>query len=59
MEPILSKDDGLPTNTEARVAQRINAKSQVHAWIRFDLGMAAKMTLTPQQVDKLLDRLGF
>ena len=53
------KDDGSLTLEQEREARKLNAKSQVHAWIRYDLGMAAKMTLTPEQVDKLLTRLGF
>ena len=43
---------------KASAVKRLNAKSQVHAWIRYDLGVATKMTVTPEQVEKLLTRLG-
>ena len=33
-------------------------REAIHAWIRNDLGVAAKMTIYPEHVRMLLDRLG-
>ena len=39
------------------VAEHTRVRSAIFAWIRDDVGMAAKMTITPEIVDKLTDRI--
>lgn len=37
--------------------RRNHLRIAIHLWIREDLGLAAKMTITPRQVEGLLNRL--
>jgi len=45
--------------TVTHLRKRAEAREWIRAWIREDAPVAVKMMMTPQLVEKLLDRLQF
>lgn len=44
-------------NTVEHAKYRAKIREAIHEWIREDVGVAIKMTITPDLVAKLIDRI--